>query len=37
MNDTALAVNLSAMSSSFHSAPRPPVIYPMRLMPFTIV
>jgi hypothetical protein len=37
MNFTALAVIVSAMSSSFHRAAVPPVIHPMRLMPFTMV
>ena len=37
MNDTARLVMVSAMSSSFHRAAVPPVIHPIRLIPFTIV
>ena len=37
MNDTACRVKSSAMSSSRHRAFCPPLMNPIRLIPFTIV
>jgi len=37
MNETAFAVIVSAMSSSTQRAAAPPLMYPMRLMPLTMV
>jgi hypothetical protein len=35
MKSTASRVNVSAMSSSFHRAAFPPLMWPIRLIPFT--